>query len=416
MWNHLNGFRWLAGFLFWCGLGGGIWLTTPKIVDAQHCLTVEGYACTSTPGPSSEPTFEPLFQTSTAVPTVDLSCPVKDYPDGWGLYTPDPSWMQSCSHCYATSTPTAAWPTIVSTPTPLSCGNGPCPTATPGPSVTVTVTPGGNIGDPVSTTSTPVPDHFYKFPLYSRVNVVGHDDQTAIHHPNNSCGADTEAGIYFIGSLVLGDYPSTRKWFENYQGGYTGNYRGVPNNGNLEYSFVTWSSDFPSDIRNGMTLFPYDEAMNHASNLDFSYYWSASNGWVEGDMSIPYSMDFGMLCYGQGYDPTSATPTPTPNPTDLPAYCGAVVPVQPIDTVFPIPRVSPKYCDIYISGWTWDTSFMASLGAAWFPASVTWANISVCYREIDFQVLRLFGVDIDLNMMSAIAIYLTLLRMLLRMG
>ena len=87
-----------------------------------------------------------------------------------------------------------------------------------------------------------------------------------------------------------------------------------------------------------------------------------------------------------------------------------------IGSIFPIPGLRPNNCSIYIPGWSWDTSFMRSLGLAWFPLTVTFANLQICHREVTFGVLYLFDIKIDLDVMGGFAVMIFLIKLFLKIG
>lgn len=401
MWNNITLFlrsRLFVLLLLAFGLAGAFLFSSTSTASAQHCVGPDGSPCTPTPGPSPTPgipTWEPFFQTPTPGPTIDARCPLGQIV-GFGTVTPDPAWSQTCSVCVSTQIPTAVWPTQPVTMTPY-------PTVTvSGTSIAaVTVTPTRIVTLTVAPTPTPTPTPNF---TYTTITVI-----------NNWNGAWYKGFDYYAADVCPGSSPEIDAYM------VTGAVTGGANRWFYE--------DIPISALNNQVL---------VSGQSYTFYNHVYSQWLAAGSPVEFNTGTRFTALWQGglsrvkvhftFDDTQAgsvtwttakllcrsTSYATPVPTVIP-YCSIVKP-KPVDRedYFPMPRVGVNNCDIWIPGFTLDLSFLTSLGVTWLPASVTFANISICYREISFGFARLFGVDINLDFMAGISVSITLLRMMLR--
>lgn len=362
-----------------------------------------------TPEPPTPTYWSPFFVTSTPRPPNSYAC-TSGLPDGWGVRTPDPYWLSNCYSCLAALTPS---PTVGPTVTPMLWQVTPTPNG--GVTVTATITP----------TSTALPTVEPINPgLRLRCVSGGCAGQegrsiTLSGGTSNFVG-DCSAGGNGLSVQVLDGSGSTysyaRVWYE-----------GVAN--------LTRTTDYnmpPVSPELHMT----DQALLSGSSCTGSGVSSCSVS-VAGAVSdvttsgveiyagiggcaslTAYRWD--SWSYTISLDDLAVPPTPTPTGTPVPvnSVCGSVpLPPSPEDAImsFPVPLVGVKVCPVEIPAINGATS-----GLGWIPGmggiieSINFPGFRMCFRPVMLGVLRMFGIQVDLDILALLMSATTMFRVLSR--
>ncbi|MBE0652104.1 MAG: hypothetical protein IH595_14850 [Bacteroidales bacterium] len=397
--------------------------------------------------PTPSETWQPLFPSPTARPTINDICP--DYqPIGWQTVTPSSRWIMNCSQCIVQ--PTADWSNIEYTPFPeeyvshlgycteeeetngcyndnVSGGIG-CiclgyPTATP--------TLSGYNPYPSGTPTQQInPNYYVNTSYYTNTQSHSYVDQAGLvtKYFNvpwtviNQCPGGTFLG-YWQKIVYNYDYINGDNSFSSEYGVLAyGDSSSTKGSCNLKSDFLTipgLGTISNVDICNNITsrgLNPAPQTFRNPAQL---------GGWVKADYKTTFNATINSypVCYG-----TSPTATPYPTPQYTPTidtgsdYCNEVEekPENLADEIgleLPIPSFGEGTC-IVIGGWsidlTWLESIFPNLFTFGMPDSLGVPGFNLCLHPFTFGYMNLFGILLDMDVMFLLVSYIMVVRWLLR--
>ncbi len=394
-------------------------------------LAISPVAAASSQQATATPTFIPLFPTSTQVDSLNLNCPTA-LPVGWGTVTPGLLWNSSCGHCQQTLMAPSSTPMASVTP------GGPTltPTATP----TLTPTPQGlgiyvdedfnpsnqglnlrayNDGGNWSWVrvdgeiTIPTNQEGFYFAYEYQVDIlegVGLDNmhgRDANYLPNDAwwqtAGAEMsvdnlDSPTYWIAvapysdPVSYGDGGTTREavW------------------GN-EANYNAWLAYYYSGVNVGIVNV---NVLDSPANIGFPYMAEVNRGY-QGPAKVLDILMTPVRVWYYGNPPVEPTPTPSPLVAD---YCGEVNGVTggSSELGLSLPEFGIGASSCYgITEIILPTSIIN-----FFPGididDVTIPGIQLCFTEISFGNLDLFGVEVNLDSIANLLAAALIIRWLLR--
>lgn len=354
---------------------------------------------TATAAPTN--TWQPLFPSSTPVPTRSYACP-GNVPEGWGTLTPGLLWSANCGTCLLTQTvqPSPTWDGS-STPPPTATATSVSPSNN-GDEVVVEIWQGSGIVANFNHVSPPGYWEGRSLQLNTQIQgpVIG--AAFALTNLSGSCNlkrmnsdlwtntSDTleSLGGYYVS---LPAYTSN-EWLN----------KGVPAPWSSQAEMDTWI-----DLHFGLDA-----------------YWLQNGALIlpEGDAQVDLYWEFGWYCAGQldvypvaligvGALPLQETP-----PSEA-SYCASVQGFDPLDSgglgvELPQILVGEAQCS-GLGAITIPFSILNLIGE-WEFSDLVIPGISVCFRPVSFGTLQLFGVAVDLDLMVLLMSGALVLRWMLR--
>lgn len=356
---------------------------------------------------TATPTFIPLFPTSTQVSSFNLNCPTA-LPVGWGTVTPGLLWNSSCGNCQVTLL---------------------APTGTP----MVSVTPGGPTLTP-TVTATPFPTPSGGNALFVEPQTGGSASNTHLPYPAASWNPlsytlDTNIDGFVIGEVFTVTKNSTclvkrmegsgsELWGNSSDNLQSATYLSMPNFVSAAWTnagiVVTDLWDDQADqsqwiIENlgfPVHLIVANEIAAEDDPQIYSYFEHGYN-WCSGTVDVE-----SVALIGWGLDGV-AEPTATPVVAD---YCGTVNGSvgEQWELGIELPEFGIGNSTCYgISEIVLPTSIIN-----FFPGididDVTVPGIELCFVEITFGSLDLFGVSVNLDSIANLLAAALIIRWLLR--
>jgi len=340
---------------------------------------------------TATPTFQPLYATSTPLAEHDLTCPTA-LPGGWGTSTPGLLWNSNCGNCIIQLTEQAY------------------PTATPDPLATATPSP------------TPQGDGLWLIEVDETQNVA-HSGASW-----DSIKFDIDAN--FIGNLIGMAYNISESGdcITNRMNGWiftntsdedgTGQYLSLPHiNSGAWGQYVGMS---------GYDVWVDEDAQEEFVDAIFpGYEWHQDGVKVKDGSGLHgHYFNYGYSCSGTiditvehliGWGEPGETPEPTPLAS---TYCSVVNGVgfggeeNELGIELPEFGYGAATCagidEIVIP-----LSLLNLLTGMSF-SDITIPGLEICFREISFGMLSLFGVDVDLDSVANLMAAALIIRWILR--
>lgn len=342
-------------------------------------------------------TWVPLWTTPTPEPTLNNDC--GEQPSDWGQVTPNPLWYVNCGQCeLAWSTPAPVW---TSNPTLDAILTG-----TPGtPSVSSTPAPGA--------TSTPDPaaDWWLEYPVNSGVFYKGF----SMSYSGNSQGF---TGSYRIVNrapnpvssqfLIYHDMTDQLSWANS---GWT-------------YTFDRFFRINSTNIIvvPGVIYGSQGVSMQTNPPYGFSKFWGYAGETVTlnvggfcatGCTNVNHS--FSVNVYLEEFLQPTATPAPTQYVTncsgDLEEYGGGEGGSGSGE--LPVIRIGTSVCPISMQSIVIDMSAI-NLVTGLQIGNVTVPGFSICFTPIQFGILRIFDIEIDIDLIALMLSSVTALYFMVR--
>lgn len=383
-------------------------------------------------GDTPTATFEPLWPTQTPAPTQVSSCPVGQ-PAGMYTVTPDSQWLSQCLPCI-TQTPYYQWPT--STITPFATDFPWVTPSTGTPEVTPTggilpITPQPTFENPtdiymggysgykvylgqIQSFDTGGHTTIYDQPSVEFSIITGSDVpsqvtttwQTNIYLNSSSDCIGSDSTYWFAVDNAGSSVPVTA-WFDG-----------------VEYTVaagqtqrVTYATGKPPLSIHATVSISYP-GYGHPTNPQKAgvIFGTSINAWggcgTNHGLSGTFSWTGGIV----GNEPTATvTPTVTPTPD---SYCNVVHSQagSSDETAFQLPtiRVGSSTClplgnfDIPMS---WVSNILSGMN---IPESIHVPGITLCFKQILFGDVNLFGLQIDLDLLAIIMSAIVTLRLVTR--
>lgn len=356
-------------------------------------------------------TVESIWNTATPVGTRGVDCP-NDLPVGWGTVTPDVWWDINCRVCIGrlTSTSTAIWPTFTPEGTI---------TATP----TLTYTPGTPTVTPTPT-STPVYTYFLSEEVaYDYLSIAS--GTTPVSHtfrlkaPIEVTWWYTDHNdMYVVGYVVIMSHNRSASEVYDYSlgGAQVGNYPGLSLTQQSQYSYTVKANVYlPFNDNNAIRslLFPYSSTELYFGSV-ITYPMNYTVGWGHKLYSVVGLSAWGWdsiryILYGQYIEtPQGGTPTPSPTipvGTSTPqSFCNSVNNTEGGGSTeggfgLPVLTLGDRTCITLPELWL-DLGILSFFGINWGTLHVP--SISFCLRSISFGILQLFGLDVNLDLISVV--------------
>jgi hypothetical protein len=383
--------------------------------------------------PTPSATWQPLFPSPTARPTINDICP--DYqPIGWQTVTPSPRWLMNCSQCIVRST--ADWSGFEVTPFPVEYVShlGYCTIEEEQDGCYSEYVSGGIgcicLGNPTATpsfevTSTPLPigiyiEELYNYGTFSHtyVNAAGLKTVGVVNnHVTGNCGSNQWLG-YIVKYNVNLEYNPQNFGLTEITGGDL-----QLGGGTYSKEIALCQTSFYTTTLGGV-LVDRSVVCDTAANLLMGV-GSSKNIVNEGSVTWQTRSDyktsfngfykFYPICYGQ-------PPAPTPQPTlDTGSdYCNEVEPEYLMDKIgleLPTPRFGEGQC-IVVGGWSiglgWLESIFPNLFQFNVPESFGVPGFNLCLHPFTFGYINLFGILLDMDVLFLLVSYIMVVRWLLR--
>lgn len=362
-------------------------------------------------------TYQPLFPTSTPVPTQNYDCPEGQQPQGWGTVTPDASWYINCSQCVTpiveTGTPYPQSTFTVGMTQTAQAVTTVTPTATLTPVVTATATSTG-CGESIicngvtggSGTCTQLDACTLLFDLSWSDN--SHPYNTAF---GNLVAAD---GLLNSGTPVYVFYDDFTLTVSNYQTSdrYIDFWRSL----SLGWNHTQVLNDYLIPAMGTVNIavpelaFPFTSTTTHQNGFGVGGYGAR---WAT--VSVSMNLSTLSMPITVSTRPIQMTPAPTPVVTATPSgYCASVLPAvgseDPCENgVFCMPdvRIGSKICPVNLSSVTVPLSLLGF-------NDVTIPSLRICFQEIQFGSMVVWGQDIDIDYIVFVMAGAAIVRMITR--
>lgn len=337
------------------------------------------------------PEWRPIWLTPTPEPTKSYECP-DGVPEGWGLRTPSPLWMASCSKCVPqTPVPTSTlmpWQETAAASTPIpywATQTAIAPTATNTPEVTEEPVPEFwaetfHFEDSVQAEVVPIDK------LYS-TNTRGRLAAFVISYSGNTSNAGHGDAMLQELSLYLVNRGPTlgyKCYYRNTLGDVVGS------------ALCDTYAPGAEKVRIGFQI-------NHLEDGNFGVRYST---WAEATLSWEATVRF-------VYRSVDVQPPPQPTSTPVVSYCSSVKGYDPADPgelglELPVPMVGTPTCT-GIPAFEIDLSVLNWLPGVSFEA-VTFPGLNICATPIKFGEVKFVGISVDLDILSLIMAAVVIIR------
>lgn len=363
-------------------------------------------SATATPSPS----WEPLFPSSTPVPTRSYECS-QELPQSWGTVTPSLLWSSSCSNCLLTLTPRA-------TSTSWFPSATPDPSASPAPTNTATATPHVPPLDVYLDDAEWLDNSGY---AGSEVNSQAFDSYTAIFdatQTNTLTGptspwSSSAWWVSFAGAEpndVL-KFTISGSWYTQWDGGQSGDcgsfILGLPSGHSLSVSGTPGSY-----CTYELTLPAYLGGWGATQSIGFGNFRGPNTAFTDPAYQHQGGFIFQEL-NGVPVGLATATPTATPVLSYCSSVDGSLPSAEPdLGIALPVITVGEAVCT-GLGEITIPFSILNLIGD-WEFSDLVIPGIEICFRPVSFGVLDLFGVLVDLDLMVLLMSGALVLRWFLR--
>lgn len=378
-------------------------------------------AQTETPPPpdTPTPTYQPVFPTYTPLPTEGMDCPEGRQPLGAGTVTPNPYWSANCAQCI-----TPEWAIETSTL---------WPTSTAMPTATATVSP--------TATSTPI-----SYYVSARYKLDGGSDQILYQGWNNiNFGPATShelqvtladirsnwSAYLIIVTEATGVKAANSQHYDRITAtkstSVTGYAYGMYDLFGLAWDWLYGVGSWFDDYRNYMAPGEFDVPFNYTLWNGF-YFHVSNNGGYPGKNLIWYQRPYNSPTWGGNISGRfrvylqlwpDAGPTATPSPTMTP-YATATYPASFCSEVEGEEGQGETEDYFALPAPTFGSSTCYGIDSITIPLSwlgfddVYIPGVEVCFKPIYFGILKMFGLNIDLDYIAYVLAGVAILRMILR--